>query len=109
MAGEIGMGQRVERGGSVALAVGDVFDDRRNRMALGILRQPKSGGEARPVGERNAEVQDLASFMGKRVARGHGIPPEGRGRNASSVAGSGSPEGSPDPLNIRVVAVAPRP
>ena len=96
---EIGMGQRVERCRAVVLAVGDVFDDRGNRIGLGVLGQPQPGGEARPVGERNAEVQDLAYLVGELMARGHRVSLDGRELRVSSIAGSGPPDGDPDPLN----------
>ena len=48
VAGQIGMGERVALIGAVALAVGQILQDRRHRILLGILRQPDAGGELVP-------------------------------------------------------------
>ena len=75
VAGEIGVGEGVAPGRAVALAVGQVFEDRRHRVALGVLRQPDAGGEAGAV--RRAESTGSRSRgpdAGTR--RGQGAAPE---------------------------------
>ena len=60
VAGEVGMGQLVALDRAVALAVGQIFEDRRHRALRGILRQPDPGRQAAAVGERDPLVLDLA-------------------------------------------------
>ena len=60
MAGEIGVGERIAPSGAVALAVGQVFQDRRHRLRFGILGQPEPGRQPAAVGERDPRVLDLA-------------------------------------------------
>ena len=43
VAGEVGVDDGVAVGGAVALAVGQVFEDRRHRVGLGVVRQPDAG------------------------------------------------------------------
>ena len=57
--GEIGMGQCVPSGGAVALAVGQVLQDRRDRALLRICRQPDPRRQTAAVRERDPAVLDL--------------------------------------------------
>ena len=46
MAGEIRMSELIAHDRPVALAIGEIFEDRRHRLLFGILRQPDARGEA---------------------------------------------------------------
>ena len=56
--GEIAVHRLVATTRAVALAVGDIFEDRRDRGR--VVGQPEAGGEAGAVGERDEEVFDHA-------------------------------------------------
>ena len=64
-AGEVGLALGVANGRSVGLAVREVLEDRRHRVVLGVLGQPDPRGEARPVGEVEPGVLDLADATRK--------------------------------------------
>jgi hypothetical protein len=59
------MGERIAFEGAVALAIRQVLQERRHRVALGVLRQPEARGKARAVPERNQRVLDLADAAGE--------------------------------------------
>jgi hypothetical protein len=65
MAGEIGVGQVIARHRAVALAIGQVFKDRRHRIGLGILGQPDARGQPRAIGHGDPGVLDLSDLAGK--------------------------------------------
>ena len=60
VAGDVGVGEGVAPSRAVALAVGQVFQDRRHRLRFGILGQPDAGRQPAAVGERDPGVLDLA-------------------------------------------------
>ena len=62
MAGEIGMGQAVARGRAVTLAIGQVLEDDRHGIVLGILRQPDARRQAAAVRHDDAEMGVLDDF-----------------------------------------------
>jgi hypothetical protein len=72
VAGEIGVKKRVSCRRSVALAVGDVLQNRRHRVGLGVLGEPDPRGEAAPVSERDPRVADLAERPRKVSPDAHG-------------------------------------
>ena len=74
VAGEIGMVQRIALGGAVALAVGQIFEDRRHRVLLGIDGQPDHRREDDPVGERDLGVLDDADLVREFGSGAHGNP-----------------------------------
>ncbi len=57
--GEIGMGQGVARGGAVAFAIGQIFENRRHRIVFGVGRQPGPRRQAAVVGQGDPQVLDL--------------------------------------------------
>ena len=66
----------VARRGGIALAVGDVFEDRGDRPLLGALRQPQLGREAAAVGERYPRMLDNTNcrrMIPARIAHRHPI------------------------------------
>ncbi len=65
MSGEIRMGQLIAHDRSVALAIGQIFEDRRNAVDERIARQPDARGKPGPVGHRNPLVGDLLNFPRK--------------------------------------------
>ena len=67
VAGEVRLADGVARGGAVVLAVGEVLEDRRHRIGLGVAWQPDARPEARPVGELDPRVLDLADGPGQLV------------------------------------------
>ena len=60
VAGEIGMGQVVALRRAVALAIGQVFQDRRHGLLLRIGRQPDARRQAAAVRQRDEQIFDLA-------------------------------------------------
>ena len=60
VAGEPGVHERVAGRRAVVLAVGDVLEDRRHRVGLGVVGQPDAGRQAGAVGERDPGVGDRA-------------------------------------------------
>jgi hypothetical protein len=60
MPGVVGVVDGIAPIGAVALAIGEVFEDGRDLVALGVLRQPDPGGELGAVGKRDPDVIDLA-------------------------------------------------
>src|SRR5262249_54802035 len=54
------VGQLVALRGAVALAIGQVFEDRRHGVLLRIAWQPKTRGEPAAIGERDEDILDLA-------------------------------------------------
>ncbi len=65
--GEIRMGERIALIRAVALAVGQVLQQRGHRVGLGILGQPDARGEPRAVLQRDRRVLDLADRAGERT------------------------------------------
>ena len=65
MTGQPRIGERVALIGAVALAVGQIFQDRRHRILLGVLGQPDAGSERRAVLQGNRRVLDDADGAGK--------------------------------------------
>jgi hypothetical protein len=61
VAREVGLADRVAGGRAVVLAVGQVLEDGRDRVALGVLGQPDPRGEPGPAGELDPGVLDLAN------------------------------------------------
>jgi hypothetical protein len=59
VAGQIGVSQCVSFVGPVALAVGEILQDRRNRLLLGIVRQPDAGRQRRTVFQQYQRVLDF--------------------------------------------------
>ena len=57
--GEVRLALRVAHGGAVHLPVGQVLDDRRHRVVLGVLREPDARRQSRAVGEVQPGVLDL--------------------------------------------------
>ena len=57
---QIRMSQRVPLVGPVALAIWEIFQDRRNRVLFGIIGQPDAGRQHRAVLQRNQRVLDNA-------------------------------------------------
>jgi hypothetical protein len=73
--GIVGMGIGVPLGGSVTLAIGQILEDRRNRVILRIDWQPDLGSEPRAILQRNKHVAhdlDLARIV---LADGHRFRP----------------------------------
>ena len=60
VAGEVGMGQGIALRGAVPLAIGQILEDRRHRIGLGVLRQPDARREPAAVGKLDEQVLDLA-------------------------------------------------
>ena len=56
--GEVRVVARVAHGERVALAVGQVLEQRRDRALVGVLGQPQARGQPRPVGHRDPGVVD---------------------------------------------------
>jgi hypothetical protein len=67
--GEIRMGQLIPLDGAVALAVGQILEDRWHRIALGIGGEPDPRREARSVGERDPDVFELPHVTRKPIDR----------------------------------------
>ncbi len=79
----------VARGGRVVLAVGDVLEDRRNRIGLGVLGEPQSRREPRPVRQRDPDpVDPLDGSEGASGAVGHGVFYHAVGHPRRSSAGT---------------------
>ena len=57
---EVHVARPVARRRAVALAVGDVLEDRRDRVALGVLGKPDAGAEPGAVRHRDPHVVDRA-------------------------------------------------
>src|SRR5262249_48840063 len=76
VSGQIRMSERVTFVRSVALAIWQILQDRRNRVLLGILRQPKARRQHRTVFQRYQHV--LNDPHGSREGRdNHGDTPIG--------------------------------
>ena len=75
MPGEVRMGELVTGGGSVSLSIRKVFENRRNRVGLGILWKPYPSCQTAAVGERDEEVLDFANGAGKRLDHFHAHAP----------------------------------
>ena len=67
VAGEIRMGQRVARRRAVALAVGQVLEDRRHRILVGIGRHPDPRRQPAAVRHDDAHVGEFDEVAGKSV------------------------------------------
>jgi hypothetical protein len=66
VAGQIRMRQRVPLVSPVALAVGEILQDRRNRVLFGVIGQPDAGRQRRAVFQRDQHVLDDAHSARKR-------------------------------------------
>ena len=80
VAREVRMGQRIALMRAVALAVGQILQQRGHRVGVGVLGQPDAGGEPRAVLQRDRRVLDLADRAGKgrddQDGRSGGIEPD---------------------------------
>ena len=65
MAGEIGMRQLIAKDGAVALAVGQMFEDRRHRIVAGILRHPHPRRQPAAVRHDDAHIREFDDLAGK--------------------------------------------
>ena len=65
MPGQIRMDQGVAPGRAVALAIGEHFKNRGDRIGLGILRQPNARGKPHPIAQRYREILNLADSAGQ--------------------------------------------
>ena len=65
IAGEIGMGEMIALRRAVALAIGQIFQDRGNRLLLRIGRQPDARRQAAAVRERDKQILDLPHLARK--------------------------------------------
>jgi hypothetical protein len=84
VAGQIRMRHRVPLVGPVAFAVGEILQDRRNRVLLGIVRQPDASRQRRTVLQRYQRVLNDAHAAGK-SRDNHGHTPTDKGvRNGLS-------------------------
>ena len=61
------VGQFIAVTGAVTLAVGQVLEDRRNRLVSGVLRQPDAGRQPGAVRQFNPRVLDDLDPVGKSV------------------------------------------
>ena len=73
--GEIGMHHLIARQGSVALAVRDVFQNCRDRIARRILRHPDPRRKAAAIRQHNAHIRRFNHLMRKVRTNGHGSSP----------------------------------
>src|SRR5262249_56230790 len=73
VAGEIGMRLRVPLVGPIALAVGKILQDRRDRVPFSVVRQPDARRQRRAVLQRDQRVLDNAHGAWKR-RHNHGDP-----------------------------------
>ncbi len=69
---EIRVCQRIPRAGAVALAVGQVFQDRRNRGRAGILGHPDPRRQPAAIGQHDPHVCDFPNLS---RSHSHGLPP----------------------------------
>ena len=69
VAGEVGVVVGVAARERVALAIGQVLEDGRHRIALGVLGEPDARGEPRAVGQRDPRVVDAPDGAGEVGAR----------------------------------------
>src|SRR6185436_18413974 len=85
---------------AVALAIGDVFQDRRDRFLLRILRQPQARRQAATVFQGDPEVFDLLDLIRQagRIARKTHLATLRRRRSTSSSQ-SGRISGTEDNSN----------
>ena len=65
VAGEIRMGQRVARRGAVALAVGQMLQDRRHGVLRGVLRHPDARRQPAAIGHDDAHVREFDDLAGE--------------------------------------------
>src|SRR5215472_9171264 len=66
VAGEIRMRLRVPLVGPIALAVGEILEDRRDRVLFGVIGQPDAGRQRRAVLQRDQRMLDNAHRAWKR-------------------------------------------
>ena len=108
VAREVGVARLVARRGAVALPVGDVLEDRRDRVALGVLGQPDARAEARAVRERDPRVVDPAH--GARQVRDDPHRRAGAPSSSSACspsAGAGRPRAGRGPVDLEGAAEQP--
>ena len=86
--GEIGMRQGIAHRRAVALAIWDVFEDRRHGLLLCIARQPDPRGQPHPVGHRDEHVLDFPDLAREFPDRLHAgsLPSCARLRTAAAMA-----------------------
>src|SRR5262249_42555399 len=68
---QVTVGRAIAERGHVALAIGDVFEHRRHRLAIARLRQPYACREPHAVAEGNPDVLDLADSDGQLSDKTH--------------------------------------
>ena len=83
--GDVGKLARVAHGGAVIQAVGQILDDGRHRIGVGVLGQPDTGGEPAAVCQR--DPHRLESPHGARIV-GHQTHPHPRYRISAAPRGS---------------------
>ena len=89
------MRQRVALVGAVALAIRQVFQDRRHRGLDRVLGQPNASSEPCSVGQRDHRVLDLVHAVRKRIGHAVGVPGlEGRQGVYGAEVGGGNVTGS---------------
>ncbi len=74
MAGQVAVGHIVAQACQVAFAVGDVFEDRRNRILLGVIGQPEACRKANPVRHSDQQVLHLFDLARKGIDLFHASP-----------------------------------
>ena len=87
----------VARAEVIALAVGHVLDDGRDRLGFRILGEPQPGRQPPTVGERDEDVLDLADRTRKLGDFTHVVPPFLTGRRTLAL-----PHGRAGCLHVRV-------
>ena len=98
---EVGVARLVARCRAVALPVGDVLEDRRDRVALGVLWQPDARAKARAVRERDPRVVDRAHGarqVGYDPHRRAGAPSSSSACSPSAGAGRAHAAAAPSTL-----------
>ena len=118
VAGEVGVGQLVTVGRTVALAIGDVLQDAGHRLALGVHRQPDPRRQSAAVRHGNPGVLDLPDPPRKLPDLLQSLAPgsrrsaivRARGRSMSRGKGGAGARGSkPAPVRPPPVQVSTRP
>ncbi len=62
---QVGVRYRITAGRAVAFSIRDVFENRRNRMLIRILRQPQASGESHAIRHRDPNVLYFPDFPRK--------------------------------------------
>jgi hypothetical protein len=71
--GDVGVGEFVPEDGAVALAVGQMFEDRRHRACFGIGRHPDARGQAAAIRRDDADIRRFDDLTGKACDDFHSI------------------------------------